>query len=201
MKHRHLYSSLVISSFFLLGACSSQSQYTGGAELERNIVQMVRIAHPVSAEQDGSSALSDYTIGNLDNFASTNNIGYGDVVMFDPGADVSPDRIDAITKWAYQKGATVGETGTFGSLPAAGKIMVYVERYTVTAPDCQRWTRESLNDPNNAPGQQFGCTDQSNLAAMIANPRDLITGKRDSANPNSTVRAAKANRTADGGNN
>lgn len=195
MKYRHLYTSLALGTSLLLGACSQQGYYTNGAELERNIVTMVRLAHPVSAEQDGAIDLSQDSLANLESFTTTNEVGYGDVILFDQGADVPAGRIDALAAWFLRQGVTVGENnGVFGAMPSAGSVMVYVERYTVTAPDCQRWSETSVSNPNNAPGQPFGCTSQSNLAAMVANPRDLVTGERAGANPDATRKAVKAYR-------
>jgi len=195
MKHQHLYASLAISASLVLGACSQQAQYTGGAELERSIVTMVRLAHPVIAEKDGGTDLSDFSLKNLSHFASTNDVGYGDVILFDKGANVTPERIEALKSWFMKQGVTVGETdGVFGSVPAADNVTVYVERYVVTAPDCQRWTETSSMNPNNAPGQPFGCTSQSNLAAMVANPRDLVTGERGGNNADTAVKPVSKNR-------
>ena len=195
MKHRLLYTSLALGTSLLLGACSQQGYYTNGAELERSIVTMVRLAHPVRAEQDGTADLSQDSLANLVSFTTTNEVGYGDLILFDQGADVPAERIDALTAWFLKQGVTVGENnGVFGAMPADGSVMVYVERYTVTAPDCQRWSETSASNPNNAPGQPFGCTSQSNLAAMVANPRDLVTGERDGANPDATRKAVKAYR-------
>lgn len=199
MKYRTLYSSLAISTFVLLGACSQQAHYTGGAELERSTVTMVRLAHPVMAEPDGSAALSNESTANLENFSITNNIGYGDVVLFDQGSGVSGDRIEALTLWFQKKGTSFGEAdGIFGAMPAAGNITIYVERHIAELPDCQRWSRDTLNDTNNASGQPFGCTSQSNLAAMIADPKDLITGERGSTSPNRTTKAVQVYRTSNG---
>lgn len=195
MKHRLLFTSLALSTSILLGACSQQAMYTGGAELERNTVTLVRLAHPVIAEQDGSAELSEFSIANLSDFTSTNDVGYGDVVLFDQGTDVPTERIDALSNWFRIKGVTLGEMdGVFGAMPSSGTVTVYIERHTVTAPDCQRWAETSSSNPNNAPGQPFGCVSQSNLAAMIANPRDLVTGERSGNNPDAARKAAKTYR-------
>ena len=126
MKHRLLYTSLAMSASMLLGACSQQAYYTNGAELERSTVTMVRLAHPVAAEEDGSAGLSDMSLANLVHFSSTNNVGYGDVVVLDQGADVPADRIEALSSWFTKQGISVGERdGVFGSMPSAGTVTVY----------------------------------------------------------------------------
>lgn len=195
MKYRLLYTSLAMGTSLLLGACSQHSSYTNGAELERSIVTMVRLAHPVFAENDGTSDLSQESLANLESFITTNEVGYGDLVLFDQGSDVSEERIDALATRFLKQGVTIGESdGIFGAVPADGSVMVYIERYTVTAPECQRWSEASSVNPNNAPGQPFGCVSQSNLAAMIANPRDLVTGERSGANPDTARKAVKTYR-------
>lgn len=78
--------------------------------------------------------------------------------------------------------ATIKELGfpvaTFQAGEASpDKVSVAVDHLIAIAPKCPDWafhkyeTYSSQNSPN------FACADRSNLAAMIANPRDLVTGQ------------------------
>ena len=46
--------------------------------------------------------------------------------------------------------------------------------YAATAADCgQDWSKNLAFEPRNLPWPEFGCSTQRNLAAMVADPRDL----------------------------
>ena len=42
------------------------------------------------------------------------------------------------------------------------------------APECGHWPTNLADDPRNLPYPNFGCAQQHNLAAQIANPADLL---------------------------
>lgn len=52
-------------------------------------------------------------------------------------------------------------------------IYVRYNRYRATTRPCGDWSRTLTYDPNNTAYPNLGCSTQSNLAAMAADPRDL----------------------------
>ncbi len=54
-------------------------------------------------------------------------------------------------------------------------IRLSFARYVAEGPECGDWSEDLTRDEKNLPYANFGCATQHNLAAMIANPRDLIT--------------------------
>ena len=57
---------------------------------------------------------------------------------------------------------------------AAAPIKIAYSSYTAHGPECGDWSDNLARDPKNLPYRNFGCAAQRNLAAMIANPRDLV---------------------------
>ena len=53
-------------------------------------------------------------------------------------------------------------------------IRVSFMRYVAEGPQCGNWSTNLAVDPQNLPYPNLGCTTQHNLAAMIANPADLL---------------------------
>lgn len=53
-------------------------------------------------------------------------------------------------------------------------VIISYRRYAATASKCGAWPESSTITYENKPVWNFGCATQNNLAAMIANPRDLI---------------------------
>jgi pilus assembly protein CpaD len=60
-----------------------------------------------------------------------------------------------------------------GRDPGAPVRLAYL-RYVAEAPECGHWPTNLAHDPRNLPYPNFGCAQQHNLAAQIANPADLL---------------------------
>ena len=58
-----------------------------------------------------------------------------------------------------------------------GDVRVVLTRSTASVPGCPDWSASSDMNYNNATSSNFGCATNSNLAAMVANPEDLIRGQ------------------------
>ncbi len=56
----------------------------------------------------------------------------------------------------------------------APPIRVSFMRYTAEGPQCGNWSTNISRSGDNLPYPNFGCAQQRNLAAMIANPADLL---------------------------
>lgn len=67
----------------------------------------------------------------------------------------------------------------FSSYPPAGgeenpPVTLSFVAYAATAADCgQDWSKNMAFEPRNLPWPEFGCSTQHNLAAIVADPRDL----------------------------
>jgi pilus assembly protein CpaD len=58
------------------------------------------------------------------------------------------------------------------------RVELVLERHLVVLPPCPDWSRESGVDFANLPGSNFGCATQANLGLMVANPGDLVRGRK-----------------------
>jgi pilus assembly protein CpaD len=56
-------------------------------------------------------------------------------------------------------------------------ILVAFERYFARPSECGVWPRNIAHEPYNKPFANFGCAGQNNLAAMVADPRDLVRAR------------------------
>lgn len=83
--------------------------------------------------------------------------------------------------------------GYRGSPPALASIKLSYSRLTAHAGPCDRWPEDlgvssGSRDWTNQPYWNLGCATQRNLAAMVANPADLVQPRGD-APPDATRRA------------
>ena len=79
---------------------------------------------------------------------------------------------------------TPGEVGP-------GTVRVVVSRRRAEVPYCPNWSVPSAPNFNNRNMSNFGCGVNSNIAAMVANPEDLIHG-REASGAGDVNTAAKA---------
>jgi pilus assembly protein CpaD len=57
---------------------------------------------------------------------------------------------------------------------AVAPVRLSYLRYVAEGPECGRWTTNLAEDYRNLPYPNFGCAQQRNLAAQVANPADLL---------------------------
>jgi pilus assembly protein CpaD len=72
-----------------------------------------------------------------------------------------------------------------------GSVRVVVARRRAVVPGCPNWSQASQPDWDNKTGSNFGCGVNSNVAAMVANPEDLLHG-REGASVTDTMTATRA---------
>ena len=138
-----------------------------------------------------------------------------------PGGALAPGEADRLRGWFQGLGLSYGDTvyvdggyapaarvqvasiaGRFGMLVTAGApatvgmvqpgaVRVVVARRRAEVPNCPNWSRLSSPDYANRSMSNYGCSVNSNLAAMIANPEDLLHG-REGTGVTDTLTASRA---------
>lgn len=108
------------------------------------------------------------------------DLGYGDKVSVD-SSQISIAARDDLVALADREGFILndGAPVTEGAV-APGTARVVVTRAVATVPNCPNWSAQSDSNPNNATSPGYGCAVNGNLAAMIADPEDLLRGQRGS---------------------
>ncbi|MGI9492232.1 MAG: CpaD family pilus assembly protein [Geminicoccaceae bacterium] len=106
--------------------------------------------------------------------------------------DLASRRNDAIKQVLVESGLSQSrvQANAFGEqVPASSgsheqawsqnrRVEIVLERYVVTPPPCPDWSRRTGQDYSNQPHSNFGCATETNLGLMIANPRDLVRGRK-----------------------
>ncbi|UTW56006.1 CpaD family pilus assembly lipoprotein [Kordiimonas sp. SCSIO 12610] len=193
MTKKHLFAKVFVAAagLSLLSACG-QSVGTPGFndQVHRNTVQLVRFSHVIKAEDDATSTLSAKTIADLNNFLDSTNVGYGDVLMVDTEYTGAEQRLLDIKQLIKKRGHEYAGKTLLGAKPAKGDIVLYVERHVVTPPNCGNWPDEKGSTALNNRSAFNGCSTIANLGLMVADPRDLISGKQGGTNTRTAVEAA-----------
>ena len=105
------------------------------------------------------------------------DLRYGDRVSLDD-ASASPTTREAVEQLAGRYGVLLaqGAPVTAGYVQP-GQARIVLTRSSASVPNCPNWSAKSDANYNNAISPNYGCAVNGNLAAMIANPEDLIRGQ------------------------
>ena len=117
-------------------------------------------------------------------------IGYGDSIYVDGGSAYGAREQVAAVASNYGMLVMAGAPVTVGAIQP-GTVRVVVSRRRAVVPNCPNWSRPSETDFNNRSMSNYGCAVNTDLAAMIANPEDLVHGQEGSGVGDTTT-AAKA---------
>ncbi len=186
-QHNTIRALVSVMALLSVSACiPSAAQYSGAANEKRNEVRMVRLTHAVDVA--GGKKLGVAAAAELDLFLNENSIGYGDSLSLDAGdGPAGDDDRAAIAKHLRGHGLLLGNQQTIaGAMPVAGTIVLVVDRYVVTTPNCSDWSMKSKPNYANAETSAFGCSTRAILGQMVANPRDLVQGQIDDG-PNASA--------------
>lgn len=100
--------------------------------------------------------------------------GYGDRIAID---DPMAGSRDAVAEIVSGFGLLLADDAPVSAgTVAPGTVRVVVSRMKAQVPGCPDWSRDSSVDYEQNTSSGYGCATNSNLAAMIANPQDLIRG-------------------------
>ncbi|MDB5690319.1 MAG: hypothetical protein JWL91_2195 [Sphingomonas bacterium] len=121
-------------------------------------------------------------------------LGYGDHVSVDDPAGSPPVR-DGVARIAARYGLLLAAAPPIvGPVAEPGSARVIVSRSTAAVDNCPNWSRKSQPEFAASTMSNYGCATNGNLAAMVADPQDLIQGRSGDAGSDART-AVKAIRT------
>ena len=190
------------AALLLIGA--TVSACGGGAAVREANTTLYSLNQPVVQRTDyvidlatGPEGVPATEIGRLHGWFQGLQIGYGDRIAVDEPAGGYADGAvrGAVAEAAGRYGLLVenGAPMTNGEVQP-GTVRVVLSRTTASVPNCPNWQRTGLS----ATSSNYGCATNSNLAAMIADPNDLVLGQTGSgtADPAASSRAIRSYREA-----
>ena len=126
----------------------------------------------------GGSGIRDVELGRLADWFDSLRLGYGDKVAVDPGSYDDPRARQDIAAVAGQFGLLLSRAApvTAGTVQP-GFVRVVVSRSTASVPGCPDWSEAPEIGNRITTASNYGCAVNSNLAAMIADPNDLVLGQ------------------------
>jgi pilus assembly protein CpaD len=174
-----------------LAACQTDQAANRGMEsVHQPVVSHTAFTYDVQAGPDGG--LSGSEARRLDDWFASIGLGYGDqVALATDAAYLSPSLRDGIANVVGRHGILIGEDGSaVAGVAPQGSVRLIVRRATASVPGCPDWSDKPETDQQLGLSTNYGCGVNGNLAAMIANPEDLVRGQT----TDSDLRTATSNR-------
>jgi pilus assembly protein CpaD len=184
---------LIVAPALLLSACGT---YNGGVDsVYQPVVERNDYAFDV---QTAGYSLAPGEPERLRGWFGSMGLRYGDRVSVDDGGSGSPSR-EAVAKIVSTYGLTLSDQTpvTVGQI-APGTVRVIVTRMNASVPNCPDYSRQYQPDFSASTSSNYGCAINSNLAAMVASPGDLVRGESGTglSDPITGARAVNARRGA-----
>ena len=168
-------SALLLVAVVLTG-CAYKPGPNFEAGMEAVNVPVVNRADYVFDAAAPSGSLSPSEAARLDGWFRSLDLRYGDSIYVE--GSYSEGARSQIAGIASNYGMLVSEGApvTAGAV-APGSVRVVVSRNVASVPNCPNWERKSQPNYNNEKMPNYGCGVNANLAAMVANPEDLVHGR------------------------
>jgi len=176
-KHKSFSSVLIAGLALSAAACTSNTASNRTVNsIHQPIVSRTNVTLDLET-RNGSLPIAEQS--RLAQWFEAMELSYGDRVSID---DPSSNRAvrSLVEAAASRYGLLLTETApiTIGNI-TSGNIRVVVSRSSARVPGCPDWSSVSETNFNNATSSNFGCAMNSNVAAMVADPEDLVRGNGD----------------------
>jgi pilus assembly protein CpaD len=112
----------------------------------------------------------------LDGWFRSIGLSFGDRVAVDDPTGSGVARADVVELLSRRGMSLSGGSPVTGPLPD-GSVRVVVSRATASVPGCPDWSRKASPELVGSTMSNYGCASNAVLAAMVADPLDLIEGR------------------------
>jgi len=178
-----------VSLALAITGCGSIGNNSSLYSANQPVVERTNYAIDVNLD---SSGVSNPEKERLAQWFEALELGYGDRVALDFGSGYpSAAAKQDVSELAARRGMLVTQNApvTQGNI-TPGTARIVVTRSTASVPDCGGWKGGSDANYNSHTHKNYGCATNSNLAAMIADPEDLVRGKEPDSDDNNSGSAA-----------
>ncbi len=176
-NHSKLAGAIALSLGTVLAGCGGMPTNKSLYSTKQPVVERTNYTLDVQTNRGGLAiAEQQRIIGWFD----TMGLSYGDRISVDDPTN-NPALTTAVSELAGRYGLLLSEAApTTAGYLQPGQARIVVTRSTASVPGCPDWSAKSDMNYNNATSPGYGCATNSNLAAMVADPQDLLEGKKGS---------------------
>jgi pilus assembly protein CpaD len=166
-------------TFTLAGCGMTGATGTNTTIYSTNQPVVERTTYVMDVNLDSYSGIPDVERNRLSGWFDAVKLGFGDRIAIDYGdGAVNSAAQNDVAELAAAHGMILGDTPpvTAGNI-TPGTARIVVTRSTASVPNCPNWSKTTEANYNSANHPNYGCAVNSNLAAMVADPEDLVRGR------------------------
>ena len=169
-----LMGAVALSLGLAVAGCGGMPSNTSLYSVKQPVVERTNYTLDVNTSRAGLPISEQQR---LNGWFETMDLRYGDRISIEnPGAN--PAVATAVNDLAARYGLMVSEVApTTSGMLQPGQARVVITRSTASVPGCPDWSASSDMNYTNGTSPGYGCSVNSNLAAMVANPEDLLEGQ------------------------
>jgi len=188
MLKRTILLASALAPALLLGACGGTLN-RGLESVHQPVVTKTDYAFDVNTN---GGRLAPGEDRRLAGWMQSLRLGYGDHVAIDDPHPYGSGVRDAVAAQVAQYGLLLSDDAPVTSAPVPpGTARIVISRMKAAVPGCPDFTRQDKPEFNSNSSSNLGCAVNSNLAAMVANPGDLVRGQP-GAESNDNISSGKA---------
>jgi pilus assembly protein CpaD len=177
MMAKHIMILAGLAPALLVGACADPMDATLNRGVESVHQPVVSRTDYVFDVQTANGALAPGEGARLAGWMESLRLSYGDHIAIDDPAPDTRARGEIAAEVSHY-GLQVSHDAPITSAPVTpGTLRVVISRSSASVPDCPDYSLHSEPNFNNDTSSNYGCAVNSNLAAMVANPADLVRGQ------------------------
>ena len=165
---------------FSLAGCGSMGSNTSMYSTNQAVVERTNYAIDVNLENYGGVNTTERQ--RVSDWFDALKLGFGDRIALDYGdGDANSAARQQVSDLAADHGMILEETApvTAGNI-IPGTARIVVTRSTASVPNCPNWEKPNDANFNSSNHPNYGCAVNSNMAAMVADPEDLVRGRNSS---------------------
>jgi len=157
-----------------LASCQG-TQNRGLESIHQPVVDRTDYAFDVAVTPHG---LAPGEAERLDGWLGSLRLGYGDRVAIDAASSDVAAAKNAVRREVGRYGVLLSDAAPVTPAPVTpGTLRVVVSRMRASVPGCPDHSKNATTDFESNTDSNFGCAINTNLAAMVARPEDLVRGQ------------------------
>ena len=173
-KPSKLAGAVALSFGLALAGCAGMATNTSLYSEKQPVVERANYTLDVNTSSSGL-AISEQQ--RLNGWFEAMDLRYGDRIAVDDPSN-NPAIAEAVNNLAGRYGLIVSETApTTAGYLEPGQARVVISRSTASVPGCPDWSAKADTNYLNGTSPGYGCANNSNIAAMVSDPEDLLRGQ------------------------
>jgi pilus assembly protein CpaD len=160
-----------------LAGCGGMPENTSLYSVKQPVVERTNMVLDVTTTSAGLPVSEQQR---LNGWFETMDLRYGDRIAVENPSQ-NPAVTAAVRDLAARYGLMISDSAPVTpGFVQPGQARVVITRSSASVPGCPDWSATSDMNYSNGTAPNFGCAVNSNIAAMVADPQDLLEGKQGS---------------------